>query len=122
MSRDALKPLFKLRKTFEGTFVRYGKKSFKNHVSTTVLLSDVKLKGEARVLTDHIWLNYTKGIREHMLKEGDVVVFEARVIGYTKGYRGHRDDVESFVEYDYKLSHPTNIRLRANINEDGKWF
>ena len=70
----------------------------------TVLLKDVK-NVEGKVLTDHLWFNYTKGFQSlGELKEGDIVQFNARCKEYEKGYKGYRADVYKPIEIDYKLS------------------
>lgn len=123
--RERLRPLLGQRKSFEGSFVRFGQKSFKEHVSTTVLLSDIKFKGGKDVLCDHIWLNHTKALQQHELKAGIIIVFDARVVLYVKGYRGRRDDEwEHPIEQDCKLSHPTNIRVKDEAVEHAQdgWF
>jgi hypothetical protein len=45
------------------------------------------------------------------LKEGDLIQFDGRSKAYLKGYKGRRIDVYKPVEWDYKLSYPTKIKL-----------
>ena len=100
------------RHTFSGVFVREGLKSaYRGLPLPTVLLKDIRLKDCDKIITDHLWFNKTKGFEALNLKEGDIVQFDARVDGYTKGYQGYREDVQSYVEIDYKLSYPTKIKL-----------
>ena len=70
--------------------------------------------GSREVVTDHLWFNFTKGFSniESQLTEGVEVEFTARVKQYTKGYKGYRDDVYKPIEVDYKLSHPTKIKIK----------
>ena len=97
------------RGTFTGTFVRMGQKNGYKGPVPTVLLKDVK-NVEGKVLTDHLWFNYTKGFQSlGELKEGDIVQFNARCKEYEKGYNGYRADVYKPIEIDYKLSHPSKI-------------
>lgn len=104
------------REKFSGTFARLGhKKGWKGKQLTTILLTDIKDGSGAKLLTDHLWLNSTKGIESlGELKEGEVIGFEARVSEYIKGYRGYRDDeqiaYEHPVEKDYRLSFPNNFK------------
>lgn len=100
------------RHTFSGVFVREGLKSaYRGLPLPTVLLKDIRLKDNDKIITDHLWFNKTKGFEALNLKEGDIVQFDARVDSYTKGYQGHREDVYSYIEKDYKLSYPTKIKL-----------
>ena len=103
------------RHTFRGTFVRTGSKG--GHTRITVLLEDVRRKGSNKILTDHIWFNYTEGFKKLGLECGDEVEFDARVQEYKKGYWG--DDEKKAkkrppASISYKLSHPTKIRKTGN--------
>jgi hypothetical protein len=99
------------RCSFQGVFVRYGLKSgWKGNQERTVLLRDIR-GAAGYVVTDHLWFNLTKGFQGlGELAEGDVILFDARVKEYEKGYKGRREDVYAPIELDYKLSHPTRIR------------
>ncbi len=69
-------------------------------------------------MTDHLWLNYTKGFQAlGQLTAGDKIQFEARIKEYWKGYVGNRTDefglplsMSHPPRKDYKLSHPTKIK------------
>lgn len=105
------------RGTFTGTFERTGIKTSFGHPKETVLLRDIRDEGGA-IVTDHVWMNMTAGFRALDLRPGDVVRFDARVRPYTKGYRGHREDVYRPVEVDYKLSHPTRmVKVEPNAEQ-----
>ncbi|GIJ96405.1 hypothetical protein CAPN010_05000 [Capnocytophaga cynodegmi] len=101
------------RLRFKAKFVRYGEKS--NRYSflplTTLLFVEVEsLDGEIK--EDHIWLNLTKEFEklEANLKEGVIVEFDARIKLYKKGYINRRLDIYD-LKYDYKLSHPTRVKI-----------
>lgn len=114
--RHKLAEIDGLRKTFTGTFERFGEKiNFNGFPEPTILLRDIQCKGDERIQCDHLWFNLTKGFKEACLKPGDVVVFRARVKEYWKGYRGYRDDVDKPIEQDYKLSNPTQIEVRRGF-------
>jgi hypothetical protein len=100
--RRKLKEMEEKRCTFSGTFKRIGyKPGYKGHASTmTVLIVNVKNK-KGKFITDHTWLNYTKGLQELNLSKGDEIEFKARVKEYKKGSKGN---------IDYKLSHPSQIK------------
>lgn len=106
----------KERHTFTGEFGRFGEKpAYKSPIpDVTVLLLHVKDE-TGNIVTDHLWFNYTKGFRECDLRFGDIVQFDARVKEYEKGYKGYRDfEDDEFlppVTIDYKLSHPTKIKV-----------
>ena len=109
--REELRQANGVRTTFSGIAERYGTKSSYGHPKPTLLLKDIK-DGSDRVVSDHLWFNLTKGFAKLGLQAGDEVKFDARVKPYIKGYRGCRDDVyDKPVETDYKLSHPTNLRM-----------
>lgn len=105
------------RKTFTGTFTRFGKKSrYKPKkvgdewiaFDVTVLLVDVK-DNDGNPVTDHLWFNYTKGFENlGNLQEGDVIGFDARVEPYIKGYVNQRECIDER-EVDYKLTRPTKF-------------
>lgn len=96
------------RYLFEGTFVRTGFKTYKNSVSPTLLIKDLKIvkeNGKTDFLSDHLWLNYSKCFLElGKLEVGDVIQFFARVAPYRKGYKK--------TEIDFKLSYPTKAKLK----------
>jgi hypothetical protein len=117
--RKKLKDINNHRKTFIGVFKRYGTRDgYKDNPPVkTILLTDIKTDGE--LVTNHIWFTLTKGFKQlGELEEGTIIMFDARVKPYTKGYRGHRIDVyqdRSPVHQDYKLNNPTNIRLLSDV-------
>ena len=100
------------RGRFSGTFVRVGSKTgYKGRIEQTVLLSDIRDEG-GKIVAGHLWFNYTKGFRGlGELVAGDVVMFDARVKLYIKGYVNRREYVDER-EVDYKLSHPTRFVVK----------
>lgn len=107
--RTQLAKINEVRTRFRGTFAREGKKYFGIHETKTLLLTNVTEVLTGKVVTDHLWLNWTQGFAAlGPLAPGDVVEFDARVKSYEKGYFGYREDYKP-VETDYKLSHPTRI-------------
>ena len=99
------------RKRFRAVFSRLGKKTnYQGYSEDTILLNDVREADSLRIVTDHVWFNYTKGFEKIKLTEGCVIEFEARVKEYTKGYVNRRYNI-SKQAVDFKLSHPTRIRL-----------
>lgn len=109
--RTGLKSHLGDRKKFTGKFVRTGKKAgFKGYSQETILLKDI-IDAESGVrVTDHLWLNYTKGFEDVNLKPGVIIEFQARIVEYKKGYRNSQFVTER-QKKDYKLSHPTQIRV-----------
>jgi len=98
------------RMRYTGIFVRFGKKKgFQGRApSKTLLLKDVK-NSLGKIVTGHLWFNYTKGFQElGPLLPGDIIAFEARAKPYIKGYVGPGIDER---EADFRLSNPTNIRI-----------
>ena len=113
--RKKLSELENQRKKFTGTFERFGfKKAYRGPDLQTVLLKGVRDE-YGKLLTDHLWFNFTKGFERLRLKKGDIVSFEARVKEYVKGYMGRRDDIyDKPIEYDYKLDRPTKVAKIGN--------
>lgn len=109
--RTGLKKDLGERKTFTGKFVRTGKKAgFKGYSQETILLKDVTDKSTGEHVTDHVWLNYTKGFEHVNPQPGKIVEFQARIVEYKKGYRNSQFETAR-QKKDYKLSHPTQIRV-----------
>ena len=101
------------RHTFIGTFERTGTKNGYKGELKTILLLNIRDTKTDKIITDHLWFNYTKGFYEANLQKGDEVQFDARVEDYVKGYFGHKEDVYVPASTDYKLSRPTHI---VNLN------
>jgi hypothetical protein len=103
-----------VRAVFTGVFVRFGEKNGYKGPMPTILLKNV-CDESGKIVADHLWFNLTKGFDALDLKEGETMEFRARVREYVKGYKG-RDWVRAMdapLEEDYKLSHPTKIRVIA---------
>lgn len=104
--REELEKLYNWRDRFYGKFERFGTKTnYKTgKPEKTLLLLDIRTRS-GKVVTDHLWFNFTKGFEKvdvkKPLKQGDLLRFDARVRSYTKGYE--KD------QFDYKLSFPSNI-------------
>lgn len=111
--RHELKRIGKLeRHTFTGVFKRTGYKTAYHHLnpvySPTLLLTEIS-KLDGKLITDHLWFNYTKNfLKLGQLLPGDVIQFDARVANYSKGYYLCQTK-------DYKLSYPTKIRLHQGV-------
>jgi hypothetical protein len=111
--RERLKEIELQRKRFQGVFDRYGcKKAYKGFPGITVLLRNIKTMND-ETLTDHLWFNRTKGFEAlGTLYPGDVIVFNARVRSYVKGYVGRGEDDRSI---DYKMSHPSKLSFLHQV-------
>lgn len=110
--RDKLAKLNNIRASFKGIFERFGIKSnYHGFPVKTVLLKNVTTSmGE--IVCDHIWFNCTKQFEAlDVMEQGTVVCFDARVKRYIKGYVSHREFIDDR-EFDYKLSHPTKVRIQ----------
>lgn len=103
------------RKKFSAIFSRVGKKTnFKGYSEDTILLKEIKDLELNEIVTDHIWFTFTKGFEKIDLIEGAVIEFEARVKEYQKGYVNTAYKINRS-KTDYKLSHPTKIKLKSNL-------
>lgn len=111
--RKELKQINGQRMGFTGVFARYGHKNGYKGPIRTLLFTDVRRVDTGKIITDHVWFTITKGFEalQGELVEGSTVSFNARVSKYEKGYKGYREDVYAPVEYDYRLSYPTKIKL-----------
>jgi hypothetical protein len=99
------------RKKFRGTFNRVGKKTnYRGYPEETILLSNIIDMETSTVVADHIWFSFTKGFEKVKLEEGSTLEFEARIKEYSKGYINKRYGINNRKK-DYKLSHPTKIKL-----------
>ena len=102
------------RKKFRAVFTRFGKKvNYNGYSDTTILLTNIIDTETNSLVTDHHWFAYTKGFEKIQLKEGVMIEFEARVKMYKKGYV-NRALLINKRQSDYKLSHPTHIRVINN--------
>ncbi len=99
------------RKKFQAIFVKLGTKAgYHGYSQETVLLKHIIDTETKTIITDHVWFSYTKGFQIPGLVEGSPIEFEARIKIYTKGYVNPRYKIDQRTT-DYKLSHPTKIRL-----------
>ena len=85
------------RLTFVGSFEKFGTKP--GHAKRPVTILLLSITHGSTVVTDHLWLNRTKGFDAMRLRRGDRVQFDARVKTYRKGNG----------KLDYKLSYPTKV-------------
>jgi hypothetical protein len=101
------------RKRFRAVFVRLGKKmNYKGYSEETILLQNVVDLETNKVVTDHLWLNFSKAFEKIQLKEGMILEFDARIKEYLKGYINKKYQIDKS-STDFKLSHPTKIK-KAN--------
>jgi hypothetical protein len=103
------------RRKFKATFARYGQKAFKQHVKATLLLIDVIDVLTKEVATEHLWFTMGKKFCALGLVEGDIVIFEARVDTYLKGYIHDEFDVKY---KDYHLVYPSKLtKIQVDPNQ-----
>ncbi len=99
------------RKKFRAVVARFGKKvNYNGYTDDTLLLTHIMDTETNTLVTDHHWFAYTKGFEKVPLKEGVTIEFEARVKTYRKGYVNRKLSIHQR-QTDYKLSHPTQIRV-----------
>lgn len=101
------------RHTFKAKFGKYGYKRYHDEnrgelYSPTMVVRNVQMIDDPEHpenITDHLWLNLTKGFAElGLLNEGDEIQFNGRVSEYVKGHI-KKDKT------DYELTYPTKIKL-----------
>lgn len=118
--RKELEKIEDERLTFIGKFERYGTKTSYRYTKKTLLLKDIKKVDDNKFMTDHLWFNLTKQFEAlGDLGQGDVVQFDARVKEYVKGYVNRREYIDER-EIDYKLSHPTKVKMIEKGNGEEK--
>lgn len=99
-----------MRHVFIGRFERVGYKRSYRYCRPTLLLTHVALAETGELITDHLWLNYTKGFLDlGELLTGDLLRFNGRVASYVKGYFGTSQKL------DYKVERPSQVALQAKI-------
>lgn len=112
MIRKRLKADEGQRKKFTAVFSRFGKKvNYNGYTDMTVLLTDITDAETGVRVADHLWFAYTQGFEKAGIKEGNLLEFEARIKEYTKGYVNKQLGFNNRKK-DYKLSHPTRIRVK----------
>lgn len=98
------------RHTFIGRFERVGYKKSYKYCQPTLLLTNIVLKETGELITDHLWLNYTKGFWNlGELLTGDQIQFNGRVTRYFKGYFGTSKTA------NYKIERPTQIKMANRV-------
>ena len=76
----------------------------------TVLLLDMRQFSDNRPMTDHLWVKV--GQWNRLLKQGQLIAFNARIDAYHKGYG-------DYPTIDYHLEFPSKVRL---ADQDGNWL
>lgn len=118
--REKLKKKVYERGRYKGEFEKYGLKSaYKGLQPITILLRDVRsIAGSP--MTDHLWLNLTKGFEAlGLFYPGDIIAFDARVYPYEKGYVSRDEDLR---ETDYKLSYPSKTAFILKVERDEGFY
>ena len=114
--RKKLKPYLNQRVRFKAIVESFGKKaSFRGDDVDTVLLSNVIIVEGNIHATNHIWITKTK--MWQTIEIGDVVNFNAKVVAYTKGYKGYKTNIDKPIKNDYRIERPTKLEItRSNRN------
>lgn len=100
-----------MRKRFRAVVSRFGKKvNYQGYTDTTVLLVNIVDLETNSTVADHLWFTFTKGFENARITERSTIEFEARVKEYSKGYVNRKYGIDQRKQ-DYKLSHPTKIKL-----------
>ena len=102
------------RESFTATFIRFGTKhQHKGTTGTTLLFQQIK-NSKGILVADHVWFTMTNAFEQCRLQPGDRIAFDARVRSYSKGYKGLPKEIRKPAQYDFKLSHPTKIKILAS--------
>lgn len=109
--REKFKEINGVRARFTARFTRYGtRRTYSGQPARTLLFRDIRDEmGNLR--TDHLWFRDIKAFQNlGELQGGEIIEFDARVTPYRKQYRG-LDSFERVPEIDYRLSHPTKVKI-----------
>ncbi len=121
--RTKLQVIHSYRGTFIGEFQSFGddkgKKNSTKKKQKYICLTNIRSgKNKNEILCDHVWLNVGKQIKDlGWLKRGKPIQFDGRIEKYRKGSikRGIQ------VEYDYKITYPSKVKLyNASDNRNKK--
>lgn len=83
------------------------------------VVKDIRLKDSNDILTDHVWINRTSGMKDLKLRQGDIVSFFAQVEKYAHAPGTRSAKVGSF---DYGLSRVRDLRLHRQFSKkDERW-
>jgi hypothetical protein len=104
-----------VRKRFSARVVRLGKKiNFKGYSEETILLAQITDVSVNEVVADHLWFTFSLTFQKANPAEGSLIEFDARVTDYQKGYVNKSLGINKRHK-DFKLSHPTNIKLVTSL-------
>ena len=119
--RKEFKKIDGQRDLFTAKYVREGtKNAFKGSALPTILFKEVRRVSDKKLMCDHIWLNKTKALAALDLSLGLEIQFVARVKKYSKGYQGRRPEVRKENKQDFKLSHPTQVKIVRALKTKSK--
>ena len=83
------------------------------------VVKDIRVKDSKEILTDHVWINRTSGMKDLKLRQGDIVSFYAQAEKYAHGPGSRNAKVGSF---DYGLSRIRDLRLHRQFSKkDDRW-
>lgn len=111
-----------LKRPFSAIFIRLGKKrGFGKYYedSWTMLVRCVKYKN--KLVAGHLWIECEDPSVCSQFKEGDTILFNAKIQPYSKGYRGKSLNGYLYKrpEKDYMLTDVSSIRPISGIYEPG---
>lgn len=110
------------RKKFKAVFDRIGKKkNFKGYSEDTVLLKNIIDAETNAIVADHVWFTFIKAFEKISLVKGVEIEFEARVKEYEKGYVSRLLKINNS-KIDFKLSHPTKIKVVEDVSPSSRTF
>ncbi|MBW5449334.1 hypothetical protein GE107_25235 [Cohnella sp. CFH 77786] len=99
--REQLQALEGKRSIFTGEYVKVSGKKEHNGAGPAILLRNIKDQ-DGQLLADHLWVDHCQEFDSLELKEGEQIIFRARVGQYRKGKHGQL--------VDYTLHYPSNIQ------------
>lgn len=101
VSRQTLKKVSGEKITLRAIIARPGRDK---EDKPTLLLKEIKKKGGRKVLTDHVWIQYTRElVKAGTLVPGDMIEFTAVATPYTKIYQGQTIE-------EYGISNITDVK------------
>ena len=105
-NRQSLKKYDGKRLRFEGRIATFSRKSKYKGSPPTVLVKNIRLHKNQEPIAQHLW--FVCGQWSQDLQSGDWIIFDARVQGYERNYKGKKPD-----RFSYKLVYPSNIQAKT---------
>lgn len=114
--RQELGKFLEKENLYYATFERYEETPKGRSVA---LIKDIRIKDNADIIADHVWIGRTSEMKDLKLREGDIVSFYGKVERYAHAPGTKNSKVG---EVDYGISRIKDFRLHRNYSsKDNRW-